>query len=472
MQGADRRGIGGVATAAVATCLAGTLAAASPQSKETPQPPNAPAEASGPLAVGEDAYVYGYPMMVLDQTKQSLAKGVTNRFAYLPAPPSASDRRVVRPNVDTLYATTFLDLTAEPVVIHVPDTYGRYYVMQMLDANTNVFASPGKRTTGTDARDFVVIGPGWHQPVQLASGMTPIHSPTNSVWIINRTELDGDKDVDAVNAIQQELAIAPLSEWPKGAIKAVPLKGETTKETPPAQVEASSAPDYFNKLALLLRDNPPPPADAPILKRFATIGLAPGRSFDPSPDLALTLGKARERALESITGRASNLGKLVNGWRVITKKIGSYGTDYLQRAAVTEFGLGANLPADAVYPSASVDAAGQSLKGGKAYMLHFDKGALPPVNAFWSLTMYDKDGYFVENPLKRYAARDSLLHKNADGSVDIYLQPDSPGKDREQNWLPAPKDAPFTLLLRLYWPKEPVLDGAYRPPGVVQAAAK
>jgi hypothetical protein len=472
MQGADRGGVGGVVTAAVAACLAGSVGAASPQSKETAQPPNAATEASNPLAVGEDAYVYGYPMMVLDQTKQSLAGGVTNRFAYMPTPPSAADKRVVRSNVDTLYAMTFLDLSAEPVVIHVPDTHGRYYVMQMLDANTNVFASPGKRTTGTDARDFVVVGPGWHQPVQLASGMTAIHSPTNSVWIINRTELDGDKDIDAVNAIQQELAIAPLSEWPKGAIKAVPLKGESTRETPPAEVQGMSAPDYFNKLALLLRDNPPATADAAILKRFATIGLAPGKSFDPSPDLALILEKAKERALESIKGREANLGELVNGWRVITKKIGTYGTDYLQRAAVTEYGLGANLPADAVYPGASVDAAGRPLEGDRPYVLHFDKGALPPVNAFWSLTMYDKDGYFVDNPLKRYAARDSLLHKNSDGSVDIYLQADSPGKDREPNWLPTPKDAPFTLLLRMYWPKEPVLDGAYRPPGVARAAAK
>jgi hypothetical protein len=466
---AHRAALGGVVAGA---CLIGGLAAATPQSKETARQPDAPAETS-PLAVGEDAYVYGYPMMVLDQTRQATAKGVTNRFGYLPAPPPATDKAVVRPNVDTLYAMAFLDLTAEPVVVHVPDTHGRYYVMEMLDANTNVFAAPGKRTTGTAAHDFVVIGPGWRRSVPLAIGMTTIRSPTNAVWVLNRTQLDGDKDIAAVNDLQKQLAITPLSEWPKGAIAATPMDaGLRASKTPPEVVESMDAPAYFNKLAILLADNPPPPADAAIAHRFATIGLAPGKAFNPSPDLALVLEKAKDRALESIRGKTATLGDEVNGWRILTKGVGTYGTDYLQRAAVTQFGLGANLPQDAVYPSALVDAAGEPLEGDKPYVLHFDKDQLPPVNAFWSLTMYDKDGYFVPNPLQRYAARDSRLEKNPDGSVDIYLQADSPGKAREANWLPAPKDAPFTLLLRMYWPKQPVIDGSYRPPGVVHAPAR
>ncbi len=459
--------------------MGGGLALAAPQDKEkgkeTTQPTETPPSDSTPLAIGHEAYVYGYPMMVLYQTKQTFGgawtKGVTNHFAYLPAPPPPSNRSVVRPNVDTLYATAFLDLTAEPVVIHVPDTHGRYYVMQMMDANTNVFASPGKRTTGTGAHDFVVVGPEWHQTVQLQAGMTAIHSPTNTVWIINRTQLNGDKDLEAVNAVQRQLAIAPLSAWPKGSISAAAMKVDASvPQTPPDAVKALSAPAYFNKLALLLRDNPPLGADALVLERFATIGLVPGRAFNPSPDLALTLEKAKDRALEAIEEKEANLGENVNGWRVVTKDIGTYGNDYLQRAAVAEFGLGANLPADAVYPSTSTDVTGQPLKGDRSYVLHFAKGEQPPVNAFWSLTMYDKDGYFVPDPLQRQATRDSLLKKNRDGSVDIYIQADSPGKEREANWLPSPKDAPFTLLLRMYWPKQPVLDGSYEPPGVVVAA--
>jgi hypothetical protein len=308
--------------------------------------------------------------------------------------------------------------------------------------------------------------------VQLTAGMAAIHCPTNLAWVINRTQLEGDKDIAAVNDIQQHIAIAPLSEWPKGATKATPVKRvESAGSTPPAEVESMDAPSYFNKMAILLRDNPPPAAEAGILKRLATIGLIAGQPFNPSPDLALTLGRARQRALRSIREKVPTLGEGINGWRVMIRDVGTYGTDYLQRAAVAQYALGANLPADAVYPSAAVDASGQPLKGDKPYVLHFDKDQLPPVDAFWSLTMYDADGYFVPNPLQRYAARDSRLKMNSDGGVDIYLQPDSPGKDREANWLPAPRDAPFTLLLRMYWPKPSVLDGSYRPPGVVQPAA-
>lgn len=462
--------LGGVATAAVAAGLVGSLATAEPQRKETtPQP--SPAEASTPLAVGEEAYVYGYPMMVLDQTRQSL-NGVTNRFGYLASPPTAADKTVVRPNVDTLYSLAFLDLSAEPVVIHVPNTDGRYYVMQMMDANTNVFAAPGKRTTGTGAHDFVIIGPRWRKAISLGMAMTAIHSPTNTVWIINRIQLAGDKDAEAVNALQKQFATARLSEWPRGGAPAAPMPERERGEKPPDVVTAMDAPSYFNKLAILLADNPPPAADGPLLKRFATIGLVPRKAFTPSPDLALTLNKAKDRALEMIKAKVPTLGEDVNGWRILTKGIGTYGTDYMQRAAIAMFGLGANLPEDAVYPSANAGASGEPLVGSKPYVLHFNKNELPPVNAFWSLTMYDRDGFFVENPLQRYAARNSLLKTNPDGSVDIYLQADSPGKDREANWLPAPRDAPFTLLLRMYWPGQPVLDGSYRPPGVVAAANK
>jgi hypothetical protein len=460
--------LGGVATVAIAAGVVRRLATAEPPADD-PMPQPSPAEAPTPLAVAEEAYVYGYPMMVVDQTRQSL-KGITNRFGYLASPPTAADKTVVRPNVDTLYSSAFLDLSAEPVVVHVPNTEGRYYVMQMMDANTNVFAAPGKRTTGTAAHDFVVIGPGWRKAMSLGMTMTSIRSPTNTVWIINRIQLNGDKDVEPVNALQKQFATARFSEWPGGATPAAPMPEPAMGEKPPAVVAAMDGPSYFNKLAILLRDNPPPAADASILQRFATIGLVPGKAFNPSPDLALTVNKAKDRALEMIRAKVPTLGEDVNGWRILTKGIGTYGTDYLQRAAVTEFGLGANLPVDAVYPSASDDASGEPLVGDKPYVLHFNKNELPPVNAFWSLTMYDKDGFFVENPLQRYAARDSLLKKNPDGSVDVYLQANSPGKDREANWLPAPKDAPFTLLLRMYWPKAPVLDGSYRPPGVVAAA--
>jgi hypothetical protein len=447
--------------------LAG-LAAATPQAdqaKETTQPPAGGAEAA--LATGEDAYVYGYPMLVVDATKQQSFNGVSNHFVYLPGPPIPSFKAIVRPNVDTLYTTAFLDLAAEPAVVHMPDTHGRYDVLQAMDANTNVVASLGKRTTGTGARDFLFVGPHWKAPVQLVTGMTEVRSPTNTVWILNRTQLNGEHDIPAVNDIQRQFAIARWSEWPKGAVKAAPIEsGQTFSEIPPVQVQKMDAPAYFDRLALLLRDNPPALADAGVLQRFATIGLVPAHPFNPSPDLALTLEKAKERALEKIKERADSLGKVVNGWRMVTQGVGTYGTDYLQRAAVTEYGLGTNLPEDAVYPGTEVDGSGQPLSGDKTYSIHFEKDQVPPVNAFWSLTLYDQYGYFVPNPANRYAVRDSLLQRNADGSVDVFIQADSPGKDREPNWLPTPREGRFNLLLRMYWPKKPVVDGSYEPPGV------
>jgi hypothetical protein len=462
-----RLGAVGALGALGASLLAG-LAAATPGAKETTQPPGGNAET--PLAIGQEAYVYGYPLMVVDATKQQSFNGGSNRFVYLPAPPPPTYKAIVRPNVDTLYTTAFLDLSAEPVVVHMPDMHGRYDVMEVMDAYTNVIASPGKRTTGTGARDFLFVGPHWKAPVQLVTGMTEVRSPTNMVWIVNRTQLDGEHDIPAVNALQRQFATARWSEWPKGAVQATPMEGgQTLTETPPAQIQKLHAPAYFDRMALLLRDNPPVP-DPGVLRRFATIGLVPAHPFDPSPDLALTLEKARDRAQEDIKQRSDSLGKVVNGWHVLTQDkgtgVGTYGTDYLQRAAVTDYGLGANLPEDAVYPGTDVDATGQPLTGDKTYSIHFEKDQLPPVNAFWSMTLYDQYGYFVPNPLGRYAARDSTLQRNADGSVDIFVQPDSPGKDREPNWLPSPREGRFNLLLRMYWPKKPVIDGSYAPPGV------
>jgi hypothetical protein len=449
--------------------MLGAFAAAAAPGQDSPQL-RAPGPGIGPgssFAVGKDAYVYGYPMMVISETKDDTFKDSTNHFIYLPAPPTPSDRAVVRPDVDTLYTTAFLDLTSEPVVVHMPDTHGRYDVMQMMDANSNVFASLGKRTTGTGAHDVMVVGPYWNQRVQLVAGMTELHAPTNLVWVINRTQVNGSGALHAVNDIQRGFGIAPLGQWPQGLVKAASVpRGAERGQTPPEKVRVLHAPEYFNRLAILLRDNLPPPADAAVLQEFATIGLVPGQPFSPSPDLALALEKSRDRALEDMDLKADGLGRLVNGWRVLEHGIGVYGTDYLQRAAVAERFLGANLPEDAVYPSANVDENGQPLSGGKAYTLHFEKDQIPPVNAFWSITLYDKDGFFVPNALERYAVRGESLKRNSDGSVDVYVQADRPSKDHEPNWLPAPKDGPFNLLLRMYWPKQPVLDGAYEPPPV------
>ncbi|HKQ71989.1 MAG TPA: DUF1254 domain-containing protein [Polyangiaceae bacterium] len=438
-----------------------------PASKEGSEAPSATAsgEHDSTEKTVENAYIYGYPMMVLDMTKQVTGKGVTNHLAYLPKPPDATFKDVVRPNVDTLYTTAFLDLTAEPVLFHMPDTRGRYYVSQLLDANTNVFSAPGKRTTGTGAKDFAIVGPGWKGT--LPNGVTRIDSPTNDAWLLSRIQVNGEKDAAAVNALQREQKMAPLSEWPARAIAAEPVQpAPAPKTSPEQQVEAMEANDYFNKLAMLMRANPPAAADAPTTQQFAKIGLVPGLPFRPNDDVTDVLDKAKTHALSTIKAKAAQLGTEQNGWRWVTSDVGTYGTDYTQRAAVTYFGLGANLPEDAVYPSVAQDSNGEALDGTKHYLLHFDRDKIPPVKAFWSVTAYDKDGFLIANSINRFAARDSELKKNPDGSVDILLQADSPGADRQANWLPVAKGRPFNLLLRMYWPDKVVVDGKYTPPAV------
>ena len=222
------------------------------------------------------------------------------------------------------------------------------------------------------------------------------------------------------------------------------------------QVNALDATGYFNLMAQSMKDNPPSADDAAIVARMAKIGIVPGQSFDLtklSPDAQQALRTVPKAAFGKIMGYFKDAGKFENGW-VFTTKTGNYTTDYLDRALITAIGLGANRPQDAVYPTSEVDVEGKPYAGANKYVMHFNKGEMPPVNGFWSLTMYDAAYFFVANPLNRYtlSARNKLKH-NADGSVDLYLQNEDPGKDKESNWLPAPKDK-FIVMLRLYWPKE------------------
>ena len=227
---------------------------------------------------------------------------------------------------------------------------------------------------------------------------------------------------------------------------------------------------FFARLNALMKDNPPAAADADAMKRFAAIGVAPGKPFDPAkldPAVAKGIERGAHAGREKIVAEAKKpLGNTVNNWSVMIDKMGRYGTDYLFRAVVARIGLGSNLPEDAVYPFTRVDAEGKPLTGANRYVIRFAKGQLPPVGAFWSVTMYNSKQAFVDNPINRYAIGDrDKLKFDADGSLTLYVQHESPGKDKESNWLPAPKDE-FNLVMRLYWPKKEVLDGAWKPPAV------
>jgi len=434
-------------------------------------------------AIGIEAYLYFYPLLSMDITRRACTNapagkmpglGPHNMFQSFTQFPAADFRTVVRPNFDTLYSSAWLDLTSEPVIVSAPDTGGRYYLLPMLDMWTDVFASPGWRTTGTDAADYLVTPPGWSGMVP--SAMTRISAPTPYVWIIGRTKTDGPQDYDAVHKIQAGYKITGLSEWGKSA-RPVEVKVDPTvdmKTPPKVQVDTMLAEKYFTYAAELLKVNPPHVTDEPIIARIKRIGIEPGKSFDlQKVDSVIrdALKSAPEQAQKLMVSKLPTLARVTNGWQMNTDTMGVYGNYYLKRAIVAQVGLGANLPEDAIYPLSVGDESGKPLDGANEYRLHFDKGAAPPVGAFWSVTLYDKDGFQVANPLNRFAVSSWMnLKQNADGSLDLYVQSENPGKDKEANWLPAPKGV-FNLTMRLYSPKSEALTGAWNPPPVTRAQA-
>ncbi|MBO3273990.1 DUF1254 domain-containing protein [Pseudomonas schmalbachii] len=460
------------------------MAVAQDQGKPATVRPAAPVQAISEeeiRAIAKDAYVYAYPLVLTHLTLQQLSnfaepndsvRGPANRFYHAREFPDPSRKTVIRSNVDTLYSAAVLDLKAEPVVLSVPAT-DRYFQLPILSLWTDVFAVPGTRTTGRNtARNFLVVGPQWHGTVP--AGLEVIKSPTRYAWIIGRTQTNGVADYAKVHEIQDTLNLVPLSAWGNGAYVAPKGQVDPTidmKTPPPAQVKKMEAATFFGRFAELLKDNPPNPTDYPMIHRLERAGFTVGQSFNlaaapASVRQAFERGFADGMAQVAAEGRkAAGIGG--QGW-IYTTRAGAYGVDYYYRAAVANFGLGMNLPQDAIYPSLAKDSEGRQLDGNNRYVLHFEKGKLPPVDAFWSVTAYDTDGYFIPNSLKRQAIGDrDKLASNADGSLDLYIQAESPGADKEANWLPVDK-APFNLLMRLYSPRGEIIDGSWTPPAVVR----
>jgi hypothetical protein len=432
--------------------------------------------------IAAEAYVYGFPLVLMDVSREVMTAIATptttaapiNQFNVSREFPDATFTNVVTPNADTLYSFAWLDLTKEPLVLSLPDTGDRYYLMQMLDAWTDVFASPGTRTTGNRKGDYAIVGPTFTG--RLPDGLKEIKSPTSLVWVIGRTQTNGKADYAAVRALKAQYKLIPLSAW--GTDYAPPAQVQVDSKvdahTPPVQtVLKMEAAAFFVRLAALLQDNPAAAADKPMIEKLARLGITPGEPFDPRK-----LGTAAAKGLErgAVAGRETIFaelkkpqGRVANGWDVMGN-LGRYGTNYLFRSVVALVGLGANLPEDAIYPHATTDADGKPLTGANRYVIQFPKGQLPPVKAFWSITMCNAKQFFVDNPIGRYAIGDrDKLSFNDDGSLTLYIQHQSPGKDRESNWLPAPSDQ-FNLFMRLYWPKEEVIDGTWTPPGVTKVA--
>jgi hypothetical protein len=432
------------------------------------------------FALAQDAYIYGYPLVTMEMTRRVITNvaspegthGPMGQIIKLRQYPNASFRDVTAPNADTLYTTSFFDVGKEPWVLSIPDMKGRYYLFPMLDGWTNVFQVPGKRTTGTGAQTYAITGRGWKGT--LPSGVKEYKSPTNIVWWLGRIYCTGTpEDYAAVHALQDQCKLVPLSSYgkpytpPPGTVDA-----SIDMKTPVRdQVNRMDAIAYFTLLAQLMKTNPPAAADAPALARFAKIGLVAGQDFDASKlRNADFVKRVPQVAFDRIMlqFKVNKDVKDINGF-AYTTKTGLYGTDYFMRALVTAIGLGANRPQDAVYPTSMKDGDGRAYDGANKYVMRFRKGQLPPVAGFWSLTMYDGNYFFVANPINRYSisARQNLK-ANPDGSVDLYIQKDSPGADKESNWLPAPSGK-FILMLRLYWPNEKnpsILNGSWEIPPV------
>jgi len=429
------------------------------------------------MAIGVDAYIYGYPLVTMEMTRKVMTnvekpegtRAPMGQFVRMREYPTAAFRDVTAPNADTLYNVAWIDVSKEPWVFSVPDMKERYFLMPMLDGWTDVFQVPGKRTTGTKAKTYAITGPNWQG--KLPSGLREYKSPTGLVWILGRIYCTGTPDdYKAVHALQDKFSLVPLSAYKKPY---TPSPGRVDPavdmQTPVReQVNRMDAGAYFKLLVQLMQDNPPAKDDAPMLAKMAQIGIVPGQDFDIAkldPAVAQGLQSVPKAGVEKIMAHFKNAGSEVNGW-IFSTKTGVYGTDYLQRAFITAIGLGANRPQDAIYPTSEMAVTGKPYDGANKYVIHFPKGQMPPVNGFWSLTMYDADYFFVQNPLNRFTLSSRNKFKtNKDGSVDIFIHNTSPGKGMESNWLPAPADK-FILMLRFYWPKDAIIDGTWKPPVV------
>jgi hypothetical protein len=427
--------------------------------------------------IAVEAYIYAFPLVLMQISRRTATniaapshrKAPVNRFGHMQSFPDATFKDGVLPNVDTLFSVLWFDVSSEPLVIQKPDSGGRYHLLPILDMWTDVFASPGSRTTGDGAETFAIVGPRWRG--SLPNGIECLVSPTEQGWINGRTQTNGIGDYSAVHEFQNALTACPLSRF-GGTCKMSPSHVDANvPATPPLkQLEAMDAAGFFSLFAELSRPNPPHAQDQPVLARMARAGLEPGKAFVlselPSP-LREAFEAAPGFALEKLKQEIFRTGNVVNGWRFIDQPMGTYGADYLHRASVAYNALGANVAEDTSYLLLTTDADGKWLDGNFSYAIRFERDQLPPVHAFWSLTVYDEHRLLAHNAINRYAlsGRDDLSF-NADGTVDLWIQRGDPGEGKTANWLPSPRQGPFSLVLRLYWPKPEAVSGGWRPPPI------
>lgn len=419
------------------------------------------------LDAAVEAYVYLYPLVTMELTRRQLtdeaaaqALGVApvNSFAHVRSYPDAGFRTVVRPNFDTLYSSAILDLSNGPVVIDAPAVADRYFALPMLDMWTDCLAVPGSRTCGEGPFRVVVASPG----AELPDDALAVTTEGRFVWVVGRTQCNGPADYPAVRAIQDQLRITAPEVAASGERGDVDPATSTLE-----QVNGMDPARYLELAHAVARENPPRGVDWSTLRRMARFGFDLERPFDPDslqPAVRARLDEVRERALERIRRATSRIAATTDGWQVPLEMGGAFGTSYARRAAVTMVGLAALPPEEAVYPLAVADDDGDRIDGATDYTLRFEADRLPPVDAFWSVTLYDGDGFPVANPADRFAIGDrDDLRFNADGSLEIVISREAPDGEPASNWLPSTA-GPLGITMRLYLPRMAVLDGRWTPP--------
>lgn len=461
----------GIAVATVALLTAGLTGVVSNPTAAEPEEPTAYDRG---YELGLQAYRYGFPLVTMQKTFRHQTSvnvpnrrgfGPVNRFNPVRAFTDPADRSVVAPNLDTLYAIAWLDLHKEPRIVHVPRVKNRYYVIPMMTPYTENFANLGS-VGRTKPGDYAVVGPD-DAGIKLPKGVKRIVSPYNRVWIIQRIYADNDSRADqrAVNRIQDKTTIVPLSKYGKKNWKPRRPQVRDTKVNEPGLPKGMK---FYDRLSWLLEKYPAPEADAPLLEQLAEIGVGPGKrpSRDDTLDPELVDGMTDAVADGPAAVLADAHGLYGAGFAqhngYLVTPTGTYGTDYALRAVVTQVGLGALRPNQAIYPLALLDRLGSPLTGAKRYVVHVPGDGLPPVRStgFWSLTVYDSDGFLVPNPIDRFAVNDRTdLHVNEDGSIDLFLQASEPEDPQQaQNWLPTP-DGSFHVLWRMYAPRPKAIPG-------------
>jgi hypothetical protein len=412
-----------------------------------------------PPAIAEDAYIWGFPL-VLVQRYWDIGREKQipiNRFTGKQHLSRPSDK-IVGPNIDTLYGYSWLDLTKEPQLLYVPDTNDRYYSIQLLDEYANTFAYVGRRATGTKEGVFALVGPDWNGT--LPAGVERIYSPTNIGIAFTRTLVQGDADLPAAQAIQRQYALSPLSSYPN-----VHASGDLADAElslfPILQLDKLGV-EFFDRLSAGLVAAPPPNEDSPYVSRFAKVGIVPGAqpSRSQNPAVVSALRDSVPVAADRI--RKADFSTNVNGWTT-NYKVTNFIKDPLLRAAVNQYGPATHIAQEALYFSAKSN--GQVLSGENKYVLKFPSGQLPPVDAFWSLTLYGQNFFLVENQINRYAIGDRTagLAHGSDGSLEIQVQAEPPASGTS-NWLPSPSSGPFQLVLRTYQPRPALFNGSYKIP--------